>query len=152
MVEDVCVRFAKFFYARDIIWSSIQSVAEKYEGFPELNYHLVEAFYLKFEVMLSFMIITKVFICHNNSKQWCTMIPNSIIGHAMNKLGALELIFDKYPTRYSKGTKEFCHKNRVFLQFARLLSLYLSNKVDESTVTGRKKTLNQIYHENFLLS
>ena len=102
--------------------------------------------------MLSVMIITKVFICHNNSKQWCTMLPDSIIGHALNKIGAMEVIFDKHPTRYSEGTTEFCHKNRVFLKFARLLSLYLSNKVDESTVTGRSKTLNQIYHENFLLS
>ena len=46
VVEDVCVRFAKFFYARDIIWSSIEAVAEKYEGFPELNYHLLEAYYM----------------------------------------------------------------------------------------------------------
>jgi len=45
-VEDACLRMAKLFYLKDILWSSLEKVNGKYSKVAELNYHLLEAVFL----------------------------------------------------------------------------------------------------------
>jgi hypothetical protein len=45
-VEDACVRMAKLFYLKDLLWSSLEKVSQKYSKVAELNYHLLEAVFL----------------------------------------------------------------------------------------------------------
>ncbi len=46
MAEDVCIRFSKFLNGRDLIWTPLEQVGDKYLNYPEMNYHNVEGFYL----------------------------------------------------------------------------------------------------------
>ena len=45
-VEDACVRMAKLYYLKDIVWSGLEKVAQKYNNIAELNYFLIEAVFL----------------------------------------------------------------------------------------------------------
>lgn len=45
-LEDVSAKFGKLFYARDLIWTPLAQEKDLYSTIPELNYYLIEGFYL----------------------------------------------------------------------------------------------------------
>lgn len=95
-LQDNAARFAKLFQCRDLIWFPLSKCEDYYSTIPELNYFVIEGFFLLLEVLLSIVVIAKVFICHNNSKKWMTLLQRNILPHAKNKLRMVAQIFRNY--------------------------------------------------------